>query len=264
MAKPDREELNRQLEHSERKRRVLQNLLAKSTVEDDTLLWSMADLMTLLLLFFILFYSQAITKKASAQEQEPVRQTVTAYVDYPSISRTVPAHSDPAPAARDEEVAPARDESLERVRRELVESVSGTLKKDFSARWDHQRLVLVLGERVTFNNGDADLLEDFQSALQKIATAISTQSRYRVVVAGHTDDTPISSARFPSNWELSAARAVNVARFLITHGVDAGRVSIEGYSEYHPLVVNTSPDNKRANRRVEITLIRDTGEKSTS
>jgi chemotaxis protein MotB len=80
-----------------------------------------------------------------------------------------------------------------------------------------------------------------------------------VVVSGHTDDTPIHNEVFPSNWELSAARAINVAKILIGSGVEPGRVATQAFSEYRPLYENTSPGNKQANRRVEITLIKDKG-----
>jgi chemotaxis protein MotB len=124
-------------------------------------------------------------------------------------------------------------------------------------RWNQKRLVLVLGERIAFNVGDADLLPDFQPALKRIAEFVSSQKGYKVAVAGHTDDTPINNTRFPSNWELSAIRAVNVAKFLIFHGVNPHRISIEGYSAYRPLHPNTTHHIRHPNRRVEITLIKE-------
>jgi chemotaxis protein MotB len=68
---------------------------------------------------------------------------------------------------------------------------------------------------------------------------------------------PIKTERFPTNWELSAIRAVTVARFLIDHGISPQRVSIEGYSAYRPLQPNRNARNRQANRRVEITLIKE-------
>ena len=115
----------------------------------------------------------------------------------------------------------------------------------------------VLGERITFNVGEPELLRDFQPTLRRVAGFIASKEGYQIVVSGHTDNTPINTARFPSNWELSAARAVNVARFLIDNGVDPRQLSIQGFSEYRPLYENSSLENKQANRRVEITLIRE-------
>jgi chemotaxis protein MotB len=150
---------------------------------------------------------------------------------------------------------------LKQLGRKVMQTVSSKDKKDFAVRWDQKRLVLVLGERIAFDVGEADLLPDFKPTLTRIAGFISSQKGYRVAVAGHTDDVPIQTEQFPTNWELSAIRAVNVAKFLIGHGVSPRRVSIEGYSAYRPLLPNTSSQSRRDNRRVEITLINEGSDK---
>jgi chemotaxis protein MotB len=148
------------------------------------------------------------------------------------------------------------DETLAQFEEQVLQTVSEKVKKDFAIRWNQKRLVLVLGERIAFSVGEAELLPDFQPTLKQIAEFISAQEEYNVTVAGHTDDTPINNTRFPSNWELSAIRAVNVAKFMILHGVDPHRIFTEGYSAYRPIRPNTTDDNRHANRRVEITLIK--------
>jgi chemotaxis protein MotB len=223
--------LQQRLEVSEQKRALLQKRLSSSFSEDDTTLWSFVDLITLLLILFILFYSHAITEKTSAEED--------------------PQNSLPSSEMQ------TQDASLEQLRSQVLQTVSTKDKRDFAVRWDQKRLVLVLGEKIAFNVGDATLLPDFQPTLQQIAGFISSQKSYRVAVAGHTDDVPISTRQFPTNWELSAIRAVNVAKFLIRHGVHPQRVSIEGYSAYRPLQPNSSAQNRQTNRRVEITLIKE-------
>jgi chemotaxis protein MotB len=83
---------------------------------------------------------------------------------------------------------------------------------------------------------------------------------YRITVEGHTDDEPISSAQFPSNWELSAARAAAVVRFFAEHGIPANRLRAAGYAQTHPLAPNRDdagnpiPENQAKNRRVVIEL----------
>ena len=113
-----------------------------------------------------------------------------------------------------------------------------------------------LGERISFNEGQADLLEESNPVLKRIAKLINNRKEELVVVSGHTDDRPIHNNRFPSNWELSSARSVAVAKRLIEWGVDPHRVSTESYAEYRPLYENTSEENRQANRRVEISLVR--------
>jgi chemotaxis protein MotB len=262
MAKPEGEELKTRLEFSEYKRVLLQKRLSKGGIEEDSTLWSFVDLMTLLLILFILFYSHAVTHKGSAKYMA-TKQSQTAEAPTIEIHKTAmvkePTADEPHRPKPNEikTLEENPDETLEQFEKQVLESVSEKVKKDFSIHWNQKRLVLVLGERIAFNVGEADLLPDFQPTLKQIAAFISSQQEYNVTIAGHTDDTPINNAQFPSNWELSAIRAVNVAKFMITNGVDPRRVSTEGYSAYRPLQPNTSDDNRHANRRVEITLIKE-------
>lgn len=272
MARLDREELSRRLEFSERKRTLLQKMLKRRTVEEDTFLWSMADLMTLLLIFFILFYSHTVNKPVKRKDYSPQDQSLL-QIEKPSFWRDLtkakspivpPLAKAPQPVSRFEyEELKTREGEKEKTIEELKREVLSTLEEgergDFSVRSDQSRLVLVLGERITFRVGEAELLVNFQPALSRIADFIAHKEGYEVVVLGHTDDTPIHNSQFSSNWELSAARAVDVGKFLIENGVRPERVSIQGYSEYRPLHENTTPENRQANRRVEITLIKEEG-----
>ena len=261
MEKPEGEELKTRLEFSEYKRVLLKKRLSKGSIEEDSTLWSFVDLMTLLLILFILFYSHAITHKGAAKHmastQSQIAEAPPIEVHKTSTVKEQIAY-DPHQPKPDEikTVEENPDETLEQFEKQVLETVSEKVKKDFSIHWNQKRLVLVLGERIAFNVGEADLLTDFQPTLKQIAQFISSQKEYNVTVAGHTDDTPINNSLFPSNWELSAIRAVNVAKFMILNGVDPRRISTEGYSAYRPLQPNTTAHNKRANRRVEITLVK--------
>ena len=261
MAKSEWEELEKRLEFSERRRAFLQKRLSKGSVEEDSTLWSFVDLLTLLLILFILFYSHAVTRKATTNNRScPQPQ---ASVAQSSKVQNTPVSSKPLagnPYAQKPDTSRTEaenpDDSLEQLQQQVWQTISKEVKSDFSVRWNQKRLVLVLGERIAFNVGEANLLPDFQPTLKRIAGFISSQEGYKITVAGHTDDAPINTSQFPSNWELSAIRAVNVAKFLILHGVDPHRVSIEGYSAYRPLHANTTLHDRHANRRVEISLIK--------
>ena len=275
MAMTEREELKSRLEFSEQRRSFLQKRLSKGSTEEDSTVWSFVDLMTLLLILFILFYSYAVTHKASTnnlscpQPQTPLAQSSqiqnTPVTDEPPAQQiqNTPATDEPAvhqcalkqAESKTEDENP--DESLEQLQQQVLQTISNKVKDDFSIHWNQKRLVLVLGEKIAFNVGEANLLPDFQPTLKRIAGFISSQPELKVAVAGHTDDVPINTAQFPSNWELSAIRAVNVAKFMIINGVDPHQVSIEGYSAYRPLYLNTTSYNRQANRRVEITLIKE-------
>jgi len=261
MAISEEEEFKNRLELSEYKRVLLQKRLSKGGIEEDSILWSFVDLMTLLLILFILFYSHAITHKGSAIEMAETQpqSAVPQAIEVQKTSMNSEGEIDGSNQNQRDEIKPEAenpDEDLAQLEQQVRQAVSEKIKDDFSIHWNQKRLVLVLGERIAFNVGEADLLPDFQPTLKRISEFISSQQAYNVTVAGHTDDRPINTARYPSNWELSAMRAVNVAKFMILHGVNPHRISTEGYAAYHPLQPNTTAHNRHINRRVEITLIK--------
>jgi len=259
------QELRNQLELSERKRIQLQKMLSRKTVDEEIPLWSMVDLMTLLLVFFLFLHSLS-AKKTYLKVNSP-------NIDRPSIEiKTPPPSQQPlkdeslakSDKARIEpvftaDINPNIDKAINQLRTDVLTDVLNVVdlkdKNVFSVRREENRLVFVLGERITFREGEATLLEAYHSISNKIAGFISSKKGYQVVISGHTDNTPINTEKFPSNLELSAARAINVAKSLINNGVSPERVSIQGFSEYQPLFDNTLPENRQANRRVEISLI---------
>jgi chemotaxis protein MotB len=262
------QELKNQLELSERKRIQLQKMLARKTVDEEVPLWSMVDLMTLLLVFF-LFLNSLSAKKTFLKVNSPK-------IDRPAIEiKTPPASQQPLgneslaesnKTLKELVVAENKNSSLDKainqLRTDVLNIVDEKDKDVFSVRKEENRLVLVLGERITFREGEAMLLEAYRSISKKIAGFIASKKGYQVVISGHTDNTPINTEKFPSNLELSTARAINVAKSLIDNGVSPERVSVQGYSEYQPLFENTSPEKRQANRRVEISLINERNPKA--
>jgi chemotaxis protein MotB len=247
MRKLQPKELESRLEVSERKRIQLRRMLTKNTVEEDTPLWSMVDLMTLLLIFFIFFFATDTNRPLSASQDSP-RDRSSLQIESSTIE------FDETPTA----TSPlSRDQTFDQLRDEVLETMDEADGEVFSVASDQRRLVFVLGEQITFNEAEATLLRSHQSIFVRIASFISSKHGYQVVVSGHTDNKPIRTEQFPSNLELSSARAITVAKFLVENGVSNHRVSIQGFSEYHPLVENTSTENRQINRRVEIALIRE-------
>jgi len=127
-------------------------------------------------------------------------------------------------------------------------------------RISRQAMVLTLSEHLLFPSGSARLDPASLPLLAKVARLISA-SDHAVLIKGHSDDQPIATAQYPSNWELSTARAVTVLRyFSAVAGIDAKRLGAAGYGEYHPLAANDSPNNRARNRRVEIVFLPGTGQ----
>lgn len=146
--------------------------------------------------------------------------------------------------------------SLARIFDELeILVMQSKLEDDVSISFSPEGLVMRMADHALFDSGVADLSIEARPLLEKIGGVIA-KTDYLIRIEGHTDNIPIRTERFPSNWELSAARAVNVLRYFIdNHGVSSQRISAVGFGEYRPLVSNDTPEYRAQNRRVEIIFI---------
>jgi chemotaxis protein MotB len=131
----------------------------------------------------------------------------------------------------------------------------GSKSLPISITQDERGVTIHLQEQLLFGSGSADLKESSLSVLDQLAEVLKKMTN-DVRVEGHTDNVPITTAAFPSNWHLSVGRALNVGYYLIEkHHMNAEKVSVVGYSEYRPLMPNTSEDNRSRNRRVDIVIV---------
>jgi chemotaxis protein MotB len=141
---------------------------------------------------------------------------------------------------------------------ELVSSLKREMEsKLIEVKQQGQRITVNLNNKILFASGSTALREDGRAALVKIAGVLSKVQDRRIDVEGHTDNVPITGElkkRFPSNWELSAARATNVVRYLEENGVNPRRMAAVGKSMHWPTASNTSDEGKQLNRRIEIVL----------
>jgi chemotaxis protein MotB len=117
-------------------------------------------------------------------------------------------------------------------------------------------VVRVLTDKLLFASGQATLQPEGQPLMDEVAQLLNVDKSHPITVEGHTDNVPIATAQFPSNWELSTARATTVVRFLIAHRVGAGRLGAVGYAALHPLASDATAAGRALNRRVEIVLMR--------
>ena len=116
------------------------------------------------------------------------------------------------------------------------------------------RLVIQLANDVLFDSGQTVIKPTGKEALAQVGKVLATVHGRSFQVAGHTDNVPIQTSRFASNWELSTARAVEVVKLLLTQGVDPHGLSAAGYGEFDAIAGNDTPDGRAKNRRIEITL----------
>ncbi len=120
------------------------------------------------------------------------------------------------------------------------------------------KLTLTMVEAILFDSGKAEVKQEGRQALQKVAEVLKTVEGQEIVVAGYTDNVQIGERLakiYPSNWELSAARAISVVKILVADGVNPENLSAAGYGEYRPVADNDTPEGRAENRRMEIILM---------
>ncbi len=116
------------------------------------------------------------------------------------------------------------------------------------------RMIIALPNDILFDSGRTDVKADGKAALAKVAQALSSVGDREFLVAGHTDNVPIRTDVFPSNWELSTRRAVEVVHFLVAQGMSPRHLAAAGYGEFDPIATNDTPEHRAQNRRIEIVL----------
>jgi chemotaxis protein MotB len=210
---------------------------------DDANWWmiTLSDLTLLLLGFLAAWY--VIDKKDIELQQPPVASPGMAQGAKPSIA--------PNQSSLVAEEWQVFQEEMQRFVGEIG------LDKDVFIELAPNEMVISLKDTVPFDSGKADLRQQAVPVLEKVVTMVSSRPGLSLEVSGHTDNVPISPSRVPSNWELSAARASRVARYVIENGIDPSRISVRGYANQRRRLPNSSVDNRSSNRRVEIRLYRD-------
>ncbi len=119
------------------------------------------------------------------------------------------------------------------------------------------RMVVVLATDVLFPSGSADLSPEGQAALTEVGAVLGSIPENRYQIEGHTDDRPIKTTRFPSNWYLGAARAIGVVEHLLAHGLQAAQVSAAAFADTKPVASNVEEAGRAMNRRIEIVVVPD-------
>ncbi|MCW8949435.1 MAG: flagellar motor protein MotB [Sedimenticola sp.] len=163
-----------------------------------------------------------------------------------------------------EAVAEAAAEAAKKLREEVAEEadvIKAAMQLEIeenliSVETEQTKIIIRINEKGSFPSGSAQLNDDFYGVMVRLSEAVA-KTPGKVVVAGHTDDVPISTPRFRSNWELSSARAVTVVHALLDDpNVDPKRVTVEGHADSQPLLPNDSKENRAINRRVELIIER--------
>lgn len=221
-----------------------------------------SDLMTLLLALFIALFamSQTDQKKVTAMSQAfsaAFNSGGPSFFDKlgPNYGRraAMPSDEDKGNGAYLEE-----NRSLEGVQKTMDEYIKQNhLKDELSTSLTEDGLMIRIKEHALFPSGSAELVPESQKIGPVIAGLLATVPE-NVVISGHTDNVPIATAQYPSNWELSSQRALNFMKFILAQNnkLAPERFSAIGYSEYRPVAANDSEAGRAQNRRVEVLIAR--------
>lgn len=237
---------------------------AKPHEEENGEAWLLpySDLMTLLLALFIALFAISQTDQKKMSE---LAQAFTAAFNMggPSFfDKAGPNVGRRAETPSDEDLGNsayfAENSQLEEIQKKMQEYIEENhLEDQLSTEMAEEGLMIRIKERALFPSGSAQLVGQAQSIVPVVAGMLASLPE-RVVISGHTDNVPISTAQYPSNWELSASRAMNLMKAVLAaeKSLNPARFSAIGYSEYRPIADNKTDAGRQQNRRVEIFIAR--------
>lgn len=224
---------------------------------DDEATWlvTYADLMTILLVFFILLYTLASFEKIKyRQAVDEIRVHVEQGQNLIGLMELmeIPESADTRITIEDITGLRSRTQALMEDMSRFAET--GDYRDDISTRILDGKVIVSIQGQALFASGSAALNQASLNIFDRIIQVLDDYPDYNINIKGHTDNIPISTPVFPSNWELSAVRATTVLKHLISKGVDPRRLTATGFGDVMPLVPNTSEENRSQNRRVEFVL----------
>jgi chemotaxis protein MotB len=229
-----------------------------------------ADFLTLLLGFFIILFAMvqldnqklAQSAKKAVHELELSQSRVEELEKRLDIVAEKPEPQEEPEAFLMEALDLGPEEQAANTSADAMQHLESSLAKELklsgqevTVRQDPRGLILSFQEGIFFGPGRADFTPEAAKTLDKLSHVL-VKSHHPIRVEGHTDNTPIKTAVFPSNWELSTSRATSIVRYFVEkHHFPPERLSAAGYGEFHPLSNNSTIEGKQKNRRVDIVLL---------
>jgi len=243
----------------------------EEAASNDRWLVSYSDLVTLLFAFFVVLFASAyrdnhaiVNVSSSIHHGFQALGAFSGHEDKTTLSNANrPAEgvvsppqnqAAPPPAAAPGSVVSGPD--LNELQRQLQAALGNELKNhEVVLQITSEGFVISLKELGFFDSGKADLLPGAAAKLERIAKILSEHG-LELRVEGHSDNQPIHTAQFPSNWDLSTARAMTVLLLLVNDGgYNPGKISAAGFGQYHPIADDTTPEGRRENRRVDLVVL---------
>lgn len=222
----------------------------KEEQDIDTEAWmaTFADLLSLMLTFFVLLFAMKSVDQGQLEEDLGYfRQGGIGILRSGNNMPLMPPESYELDARVMKQFSPAEVQEMFNNQR---------MHGQVTVRTEKEGLVISVSSGILFLPGQADLRPEAEEILNEVVLA-TQGAEYPIQVEGHTDNLPIQTARYASNWELSVARAGSVIRYMLKDGkLDSPRFSLVGYGDSRPLVENTTPENRSKNRRVDIVFLK--------
>jgi chemotaxis protein MotB len=213
--------------------------MSRRSKGNNTFLLALGDLITVLMIFFIYLYS--------ISEIDPIK-----FIELKQYFQEQAANDSGSSDMIDEIIA--EQEQIKTIAKELEQLLEAEeLEDQVTIKHEKQKLFLTLGNSLLFRTAQSSLKTDNHRLLVHIASILQ-KTKSRVIIEGHTDNLPIKTDNFQSNWELSLSRAESVFNFFVKAGMDEQRFVISGYGEHAPLVDNNTRENRAKNRRVTIVI----------
>jgi chemotaxis protein MotB len=221
-----------------------------------------SDLLTLLLALFITLFAMSQTDEKKVADMAQAFTSAFNAGGPSFFDKAGPSESRYAEMPSDEDRGNsayiAENQQLEQVKKQLDQYIEQNhLKEQLSTELTEDGLMIRIKEKALFPSGSAELVPESQK-IGPIIAGLLVPLAERVVISGHTDNVPISTARYPSNWELSSQRALNFMKFIMAQDgrLNPARFSAVGYSEYHPVASDDTEEGRVQNRRVEVLIAR--------
>lgn len=245
---------------------LLKSRRTSDHVHHDRWLVSYADFITLLFAFFVVLYASS---KADQKKQSQIAHSIRSAFETLGVFPSQPhadSHSSPAdtkdiPSVNvvlgdDLAASPEVQQDLHRLQSQLASALAPQVAQhNIALKLGRDGLVISLRESGFYDSGSALPHPQSKPALDKVASTIGA-TPYDIRIEGHTDNVPIHTAQFASNWELSTARATELAKlFIVNYRFAPARLSAAGFAQYHPVAGNDTPEGRSQNRRVDIIVL---------
>lgn len=235
---------------------------------NETWLIPYADMLTLLLALFIVLY--AISSLNTSRFEELIRSFRLAFNAGFGVLEQASLFDQGKSQTKDRELEigsipktpnqlrKEEQQHLEKLQEELNQYIAQNgLTSDLEIKLNHSELLIIIREHALFDSGKADVKPEARRLALAISQMLEDYNDYEIVVSGHTDNVPINTPEFPSNWELSAKRAINFMKILLENeAFDPSRFRAVGYGEYQPIDPRDTPEARAKNRRVEVAILR--------